>query len=102
MAWWLSFFAEYNFTVIDKPVKQSVLADALSRRPDYELGHPAYIESPLYELIQKAYTDNDDLGVYRQRGDSRQVRRVHGTAAVAFAPLLGSRLLPNRRVMNLE
>ncbi|KAE9260206.1 hypothetical protein PR003_g34467, partial [Phytophthora rubi] len=51
MARWLSFFAEYNFTVEYKPGKQNVLADALSRRPDYELAHLAYLESPLYELI---------------------------------------------------
>ena len=37
MARWLSFFAEYNFEVKYKPVKQNALADALSRRPDYEL-----------------------------------------------------------------
>jgi hypothetical protein len=30
MARWLSFFAEYNFTVAYKPGKQNVLADALS------------------------------------------------------------------------
>ncbi|KAG3146816.1 hypothetical protein PC128_g23939 [Phytophthora cactorum] len=35
MAWWLSFFAEYNFRVEYKPGKLNVLADALSRRPDY-------------------------------------------------------------------
>ncbi|GMF36749.1 unnamed protein product [Phytophthora fragariaefolia] len=46
-AQWLSFFAEYNFTVEYKPRKQNVLADALSRRPDYELAHLAYLESPL-------------------------------------------------------
>jgi len=36
MARWLSFFAEYNFTVEYKPGKLNVLADALSRRPDFE------------------------------------------------------------------
>ncbi|KAE8984240.1 hypothetical protein PR001_g23234 [Phytophthora rubi] len=61
MARWLSFFAEYNFTVEYKPGKQNVLADALSRRPDYELAHLAYLESPLYELIREAYADDDDL-----------------------------------------
>ncbi|KAG3158538.1 hypothetical protein PI124_g13019 [Phytophthora idaei] len=39
MARWLSFFAEYNFRVEHKPGKLNVLADALSRRPDYELAH---------------------------------------------------------------
>jgi transposase InsO family protein len=36
MARWLSFFADYNFTVLYKPGKLNVVADALSRRPDYE------------------------------------------------------------------
>ncbi|KAE9010596.1 hypothetical protein PR001_g16129, partial [Phytophthora rubi] len=37
------------------------LVDALSRRPDYELAHLAYLESPLYELIREAYAEDDDL-----------------------------------------
>ncbi|KAE8997313.1 hypothetical protein PR003_g14932 [Phytophthora rubi] len=61
MVRWLSFFTEYNFTVEYKPGKQNVLADALSRRPDYELAHLAYLESPLYELIREAYVDDVDL-----------------------------------------
>ncbi|KAE9038963.1 hypothetical protein PR001_g7732 [Phytophthora rubi] len=61
LARWLSFFAEYNFTVEYKPGKQNVLADALSRRPDYELAHLTYLESPLYELIREAYAEDDDL-----------------------------------------
>ncbi|KAE9214239.1 hypothetical protein PF004_g15106 [Phytophthora fragariae] len=61
MARWLSFFAEYNFTVEYKPGKQNVLADVLYRRPDYELAHLAYLELPLYELIREAYADDDDL-----------------------------------------
>ncbi|POM73971.1 LOW QUALITY PROTEIN: Putative retroelement, partial [Phytophthora palmivora] len=39
MARWLSFFAEYNSRVEYKPGKLNVLADALSRRLDYELAH---------------------------------------------------------------
>ena len=50
-----SFFAEYNFEVKYKPGKQNVLADDLSRRPDYELDHVTTLSSPIEELIRVAY-----------------------------------------------
>ncbi|GMF43472.1 unnamed protein product [Phytophthora fragariaefolia] len=99
MARWLSFFAEYNFTVEYKPGKQNVLVDELSRWPDYELAHLAYLESPLYEPIPEAYTDGDDLAGL-QGGTDKQGGRAHGAAALPSAPLLddgGFALLPSRR-----
>ncbi|KAE9162993.1 hypothetical protein PF005_g30626 [Phytophthora fragariae] len=53
MARWLSFFAEYNFTVEYKPGKQNVLADALSRRPDYESSGGAERSNKAVELTAR-------------------------------------------------
>ena len=39
MARWLTFFSEFNFSVEYKPGKTNVMADALSRRPDFEERH---------------------------------------------------------------
>ncbi|POM69781.1 Inositol-3-phosphate synthase [Phytophthora palmivora] len=54
MARWLSFFAEYNFLVEYKPGKLNVLADVLSRRPDYELAHVSRVTTDLYDRIRLA------------------------------------------------
>ena len=43
MARWSTFFSEYNFRVEYKPGKSNVLADALSRRPDFEAAHNANV-----------------------------------------------------------
>uniref|UniRef100_H3H6U5 Integrase catalytic domain-containing protein n=1 Tax=Phytophthora ramorum TaxID=164328 RepID=H3H6U5_PHYRM len=61
MARWLSFFAEYNFRVEYKPGKLNVLADALSRRPDYELTHISRVTTDLYDRIRLAYRDDENL-----------------------------------------
>ena len=45
MARWLTFFSEFNFKVEYKPGKTNVLADALSRRPDFEERHQENVSS---------------------------------------------------------
>ena len=52
MARRLSYFAEYNSEVKYKPRKQNVLADALSRHPDYKLAHVTTQSSFIEELIR--------------------------------------------------
>ena len=59
MARWLSFFAEYNFEVKYKPGKQNALADALSRRPDYELAHVTTLSCSITDLIRVAYAKDE-------------------------------------------
>ncbi|CAI5701508.1 unnamed protein product [Peronospora effusa] len=51
MARWLSFISEYNFVVHYKPGKTNILADALSRRPDYD---------PRTALSSQATDDEED------------------------------------------
>ncbi|KAG3078282.1 Transposon Tf2-9 polyprotein [Phytophthora idaei] len=61
MARWLSFFEEYNFRVEYKPGKLNVLADALSRRPDYELVHITRVTTDRYDRIRMAYRNDESL-----------------------------------------
>ncbi|KAF1317040.1 Pol protein, partial [Globisporangium splendens] len=74
MARWLSFFAEYEFDVEYKPGRFSVIADALSRRPDFESKANASKEdrvmaitrestpiSSLLDDIKRAYATDSDI-----------------------------------------
>jgi hypothetical protein len=74
MARWLSFFAEYNFSVEYKPGRLNVVADALSRRPDYEPTAPAQASvsaaaaltssvpsSTLLDDVRAAYAHDKDV-----------------------------------------
>ena len=81
MARWLSFFSEYNFVVHYKPGKNNILADALSRRPDYDpqgshddshapcracsidsslSSVSTQVVSPLPDQIRASYDDDDE------------------------------------------
>ncbi|POM69841.1 Putative retroelement [Phytophthora palmivora] len=79
MARLLSFFAEYNFRVEYKPGKLNVLADALSRRPDYELAHVSRVSTDLYDRILLAYQGDENytlLVQFLSDGKDAKVERV--------------------------
>ncbi|CAI5702799.1 unnamed protein product [Peronospora effusa] len=60
MARWLSFFSECNFVVHYKPGKTNILADALSRRPDYDTR----------TALSRQATDDEDDDDRSYKGDS--------------------------------
>nr|CAI72325.1 putative polyprotein [Phytophthora infestans] len=88
MARWLSFFAEYTFRVEYKLGKLNVLADALSRRPDYELAHITRVTTDQFDRIRMAYRNDEAVapivnfltagtGAKSDWLSSRQLSRFH-------------------------
>ncbi|CAH0521445.1 unnamed protein product [Peronospora belbahrii] len=62
MAHWSSFFSEYNFVVFHKPGKNSILANARSRRPNYntrrDMGHhPGSADEEDDGIVCASYTN---------------------------------------------
>ena len=51
----VAFYAKHNYKVKYKPCKQNVLADALSRRPDYDLAQVMTPSFHIKKLIRVAY-----------------------------------------------
>ncbi|KAJ0393865.1 hypothetical protein P43SY_004717 [Pythium insidiosum] len=75
---------EYNFTVVYKPGKLNVLADALSRRPDYELVHISVASSDVFSLIRRLDAEDRQCSVLSQLTGGRplgelgaQLHRYH-------------------------
>ncbi|GMF27649.1 unnamed protein product [Phytophthora fragariaefolia] len=75
MARWLSFFAEYNFVVHYKPGKNNILADALSRRSDY---NPRRLTR--YQGAPDNEDDDEDCGLCVELG-------INATVSSAVLPL---------------
>ncbi|POM62928.1 Pol protein [Phytophthora palmivora] len=80
MAGWLSFFAEYYFRDEYKPSKFNVFADALSRRPDFELANVSQVTKDRYDRIRLAYQVDENytpLNTKVDRFSPRQWAQLH-------------------------
>ena len=88
MARWLSYFSEYNFTVEYKPGKANHLADALSRRPDYESTITANtvssVRSRLIDEIRVAYNKDPHckqlVEYYNSTDSSKSLKKLDSKA----------------------
>ena len=57
---WMELLAQYNFEIVYQPGKFNTVADALSRRPDYQLNALSYsLQSEFLDKIKDAYKNDD-------------------------------------------
>ncbi|KAG3231103.1 hypothetical protein PI124_g23801 [Phytophthora idaei] len=88
MARWLSFFAEYDFRVEYKPGRLNVVADALSRRPDYAVKTADANRIGVERVSAPSSSLIDDVNaVYASDADAKQL------LSYASAPSDEARLL---------
>ena len=74
---WLSFFAEYNFFVDYKPGRLNVIADALSRRLDFEPVTPPDTDPTTVAVMTSSVPSSTLLVDTRKGYDLRMVRLMH-------------------------
>ena len=74
MARWLSLFAEYNVSVEYKPVRQNVVADALSRRPDFEPAAQPATGTTTVAVLKSSVPSSILLEDIRKAYDPKMVR----------------------------
>ncbi|KAL4152410.1 hypothetical protein PRNP1_009340 [Phytophthora ramorum] len=80
MARWLSFFAEYNFQVEYKPGRLNVVADALSRRPDYAVQEADANAVGVVRTTTPSSSLLDDVkGAYAHDADAKQLLEYFST-----------------------
>ncbi|GMF62194.1 unnamed protein product [Phytophthora fragariaefolia] len=80
MARWLSFFAEYNFQVEYKPGSLNVVADALSRRPDYAAHKANYDAIGVVRTSTPSSSSLDDVkSAYANDADAKQLLNYFAT-----------------------
>ncbi|GMF55522.1 unnamed protein product [Phytophthora fragariaefolia] len=101
MARWLSFFAEYNFQVEYKPGRLNVVADALSRRPDYAV-HKT--DANAIGVVRSSTPSSSLLGdvesAYANDADTKQLLNYFGAPSDKSRQKLANQRVHRYRVHN--